>query len=116
MVDDRPGHEEELHLLQGLVVTGRTALLADGGDAEVAVEELLQIGVGAPTEGRHPYAIQNYLLKLPFEAVDDIVVLIDDILASGLINQYAPQLHFQNGSLESTAESISGRCMIVQLW
>jgi len=83
------GHEEELHLLQGLVVTGRAALLADGGDTEVAVEELLQIRVGAPTEGRHPYAIENYLLKLPFEPIDDVVVLVDDILTSGLIDKYA---------------------------
>jgi len=116
VIDDRPGHQKELHLLKGLVVTGRAALLVDGGDTKVAVEELLQIGVGAPTEGGHPYAIQNYLLKLSFETVDDIVVLVDDVLSSGLIHQYTPQLHFKYWSLQRATESIGGGSMIVQLW
>jgi len=109
------GHEEELHLLKGLVVASGAALFADGGDTKVPIEELLQIGVGATTKGGHPYAIQNYLLKLPFKPVDDVVVLVDNILSPGLIHKYSPQLHLKYGPLQGTGECVGSGRMVIQL-
>jgi hypothetical protein len=55
------------------------------------------------------------LPELALELLDLGLIGLDDGLTTGLVNEDAAHVHLENGSLESAAELVDGRGMVVEL-
>src|SRR6266403_5504633 len=116
MSDNRLGNRICFHLFECFAINCRAASLPNDWDAQVIIEQRMQVRVRSPVEVREADAVEYDPLKVPFKRLDLVMEFLYDFGFSSKINSYSPQSHLKRRSLEFLGEPIGCGSMIIQLW